>query len=146
MTRFILAAGVAALAISAPVGAKPGEGGGHGGGNKGQSAKADRGGGAMKAQHGGGGFKAAKVERRGGGQQFREFRPRRQRRHAQQVFERRRQRQVAKFDRGNRHDIVRVRDLRGDNRFDTRFASRGLIDGCPPGLGRRTMAACLRAS
>jgi len=137
MTRFILAAGVAALAISAPVGAKPGEGGGHGGGNKGQSVKADRGGGAMKAQRGGGEFKAAKVNR-SGGQHFANF-DRGGKGHAQK-FERHGNK-VAKFDRGNRHDIVRVRDLRDDNRFDSRFgdrfAGRGLIDGCPPGLAKK---------
>jgi hypothetical protein len=141
MTRFFLAAGVAALAISAPAAAKPGEGGGHGGGNKGQSAKVDRSGGSMKAQRGGG-FKAARVERHGGGPRFASFDRGGKGGGKSHAFKADRQfnkhaNKVAKFDRGNRHDVVRVRDLRDDNRFDTRFASRGLIDGCPPGLAKK---------
>jgi hypothetical protein len=141
MTRFILAAGVAALAITAPVGAKPGGGGGgggHGGGNGGQAAQ---------AQHGGGGYKAAKAERRGGGgQRFANFdrsgkgggnshafKAERHAFKADRQFNKHVNR-VAKIDRQN---IVRVRDLRGDKGFDTRFASRGLIEGCPPGLWKK---------
>ena len=130
MTRFILAAGVAALAITAPVGAKPG-GGGHGGGNGEQAASAQ--------QHGGGGSKAAKVqrsgsfksasakgERRGGGQRFASF-DRGGKGHAQK-FERRANK-VAKFDRGNRFNT----------QFGDRVATRGLINGdCPPGLWKKT--------
>ena len=56
MTKLFLAAGVAALAIAAPVSAKPEKGGG-GGEHKAHVAKAERGGG-----------KAAKIERRGGEQ------------------------------------------------------------------------------
>ena len=73
MTRFILAAGVAVLAITAPAGAKPG-GGGHGG-NMGQAAHADRGGGGGRAAfagggHGGGGQRFAGGGHGGGGQRF----------------------------------------------------------------------------
>ena len=60
MTRLFLAAGVAALAISAPAVAKPD--GGHGGGKGGQAAAVHGGGGG-----GGGGQNARSVERRGGG-------------------------------------------------------------------------------
>lgn len=56
MRRFILAAGVAALAIAAPAAADKGGNGNKGGGGQ-AAAKADR----------GGGGKAAKVENRGGG-------------------------------------------------------------------------------
>ena len=53
MTRLFLAAGVAALAIAAPVSA---ERGGKGGGDKGQAAKVERGGGKAAS---------AKTDRRG---------------------------------------------------------------------------------
>ena len=66
MRKLILAAGVAALAITAPVSAKPDKGGGQGG-----QAQAQRGGGGgQKAERrggGGGGQQAQRVERRGGG-------------------------------------------------------------------------------
>ena len=58
MTRWILAAGAAALAITAPVAAQKGD---HGGGKEhGQQAKANKGGGGQKADRG----------NRGGGQKF----------------------------------------------------------------------------
>jgi hypothetical protein len=75
MTRLILAAGVAAMAIATPLAAKPG--GGHGGdkgsaqaapqnnGNGGGGHKADRGDGGPKADRGGGGERG---HRGGGGQ------------------------------------------------------------------------------
>ena len=62
MTRLFLAAGVAALAISAPAAAKPG--GGHGGG--GQAAAVEQGGGGGHG-HGGGGGRAAVFAGGGGG-------------------------------------------------------------------------------
>ncbi|WP_309661430.1 hypothetical protein [Sphingomonas sp.] len=163
MTRFILAAGVAALAIAASAGAKPGGGGGggdHGGGNGDHAAQSQsdgggqHGGGGSRAQNGGGegggGFKAANVDRHGGGQRFANFDRGGHgggnggKGHAfkseRQAFKA--DRHVNGFagnDRGNRRDVVR--DLRGDNRFDSRigdrFASRGLIDGCPPGLAKK---------
>jgi len=74
MRKLILAAGVAALAITAPASAKPDKGGGHGGhaqaqGGGGGGQKAERGGG-QKAERrgGGGGQQAQRVERRGGGE------------------------------------------------------------------------------
>ena len=57
MTRLFLAAGVAALAISAPAAAKPG--GGHGGGQGGQAAAVERGGGGGGGHGRGGGNAAA---------------------------------------------------------------------------------------
>jgi hypothetical protein len=147
MTKLFLAAGVAALAMTAQAGAKPGgggggggggHGGGNGGGNKGQSAQVMRGG-------GGGGFKAARTERHGGGQRMANFdrgsggggkgHALKADRHVDRV---------ANFGHGNRHDqkfanrfdrrgVVGVRDFNGD-----RFVSnRGLIDGCPPGLWKK---------
>ena len=73
MTRLILAAGVAALAITAPASAKPGE---HGGGNGGDhAAQAPRGGGGnAQARGGGGGGQRMQVQRApqgGGGNGFR---------------------------------------------------------------------------
>lgn len=144
MTRFFLAAGVAALAITAQAGAKPGgggggggHGGGNGGGNKGQSAQVMRGGG------GGGGFKAARAERHGGGQRFANFdRGGGGRGHAWKAD--RHVDRVANFGHGNRHDqkfanridrrgVAGVRGFNGD-----RFVSnRGLIEGCPPGLWKK---------
>ncbi|MEO5611897.1 MAG: hypothetical protein ABIT68_03910 [Sphingomicrobium sp.] len=153
MTRFFLAAGVAALAITAPVAAKPGGGGGGGDHGGGHSAEASHGGGGghgggnnAQAMRGGGGFNSAKVERHGGGQRFANFdrggksRGGQSERHAfkaeRHAFKAERNgNHTARFDRGDR------RDLRGDNRFDNRigdrFASRGLIDGCPPGLAKK---------
>ena len=82
MTRLFLAAGVAALAITAPASAKPGEHGGGNGGNRaaqvpyggGGNAQA-RGGGGQRAQiqrapQGGGGGNAFRFENRGGGQRM----------------------------------------------------------------------------
>lgn len=87
MTRFILAAGVAALAITAPAAAGPhGGGGGHGnggghaatqnhgdGGGHGQQARQARGGGGQQARQarqarGGGEFRAQARQNRGGGE------------------------------------------------------------------------------
>ena len=69
MTRLFLAAGVAALAIAMPAGAKPGE---HGGGNGGErAAQTQKGGG--NAQRGGGAqrMQAQRAPRGGGGGAFR---------------------------------------------------------------------------
>ena len=67
MTKWILAAGAAALAITSPVLAD--RGGGHGGGRGGgQAASPDRGGGgAARADRGGGGNRAVRADRGGGG-------------------------------------------------------------------------------
>ena len=126
MTKLVLAAGVAALAIAAPATA---ERGGHGGGNKAHAAKADRGGGgkahAARSDRGGKAH-AAKADRRSG-QRFAAVSKGRAKaeRHVDKV---------AKFD---RRDVVRVRDIRGEDRFDRRIGSRGWADGCPPGLWKK---------
>jgi hypothetical protein len=142
MTRFFLAAGVAALAITAQAGAKPGGGGGgghgaeNGGGNKGQAARVERG--------GGGGSKAAGVGRGGGGQRFAmqahgggggKGHALKAQRHVTRVAKvdhvNRGQKQFA--NRVDRRGVVGVRDFNGD-----RFVSnRGLIEGCPPGLWKK---------
>ena len=141
MTKLFLAAGVAALAIAAPVSADPGGKGGGKGGNaqsaKGQSAKAERGGG--NKGH------SAKIDRRGGGQKFagqgrsngKEFKAERGK--DRTVFrDRDDNRRSAKFDRKDfkaankmdRRDVVRDRD------FDDNWNHPGKghwANGCPPG-------------
>ena len=74
MTRLFLAAGVAALALAVPAGAKPGGNGGGGGhGDRASASVQVRGGGGGHANngggfqaHGGGGFQVRSVERHGG--------------------------------------------------------------------------------
>ena len=69
-SKTLLAAGAAALAITAPVAAKPDKGGGNGGGN-GAGPRAEQrsggGGGQMRAERRGGGHQQIRIERRGGG-------------------------------------------------------------------------------
>ena len=69
MRNIFLTAGVAALAIAMPAGAKPGNGGGNGKGG-GQSAQVQHGGGGgnVERRGGGGGQARTQMERRGGGQ------------------------------------------------------------------------------
>ena len=140
MTKLFLAAGVAALAIAAPVSA---EKGGKGGEHKSHAAKAERGGG-----------KAAKVERHGGAKHFakqdkgkgREFKA--ERRQDRAVFrDRDDDRRFAKFDRkefkaankADRRDVARARDFDRDRHFDRDRDfdddwDRGHWAGsCPPG-------------
>lgn len=156
MTRFILAAGVAALAITAPVAAERGE---KGGGNKGQAGH------AAKVERGGGGkAQSARVDRRGGGQRFAQMeqsdrgkgrdakssravnRIDRGDRQVNRAAMRGDDRRAARFDRkdlnndrgarianrGDRRDRSWIRDL-DDGRFNP---GRGiaLTNGCPPGL------------
>ncbi|HUE78295.1 MAG TPA: hypothetical protein VMN38_01505 [Sphingomicrobium sp.] len=120
MTKLFFAAGVAALAIAAPVAA---ERGGKGDEKKGQAAKAERGGKA-----------SAKSDRRG---------PQRvamqERGKGREANVERRQQRAVKLDRkdrdvriAGRRDVARVRDLNG-NWF---VPGRGgpIVNGCPPGL------------
>ena len=114
MTRFLLAAGVAALAISAPAASKPGgNGGGHG------HAAAKQGGGGKgaqaKAQARGGDRKQARAENRGAKGQ----RPNRaQVRVAQQKHEMRgRKAERVAIDRGHRMERVRQADNHQARRF-----------------------------
>ena len=153
MTKLFLAAGVAALAIAAPVSADPGKGGGKGGG-KSHAAKVERGGGkhhAAKAERGGnkgqfakaerGGGKAFKAER-GGGKAFKAKGPDREFKSASKwkgngksdkaEFKARGRdddRQFAKFDRKDR-DVVQVRD------FDEDWDRGHWAGDCPPGLSK----------
>jgi hypothetical protein len=188
MTKWILAAGAAALAITTPAIAD--RGGGHGGGKGGgQAAQANTGGGgnarAAKADRGGGGNARAVKADRGGGGQARAFRADRggghaakadrgtshQMRSAQRFADRGHDNKQAHAVRGtgfndqgkNRghgdRGIVRVQDNNrivvgsrdfdkhgvrtvriDDIRFNQRFArigTRGLINGCPPGLDKK---------
>ena len=153
MTKWMLAAGAAALAIVTPALAQQGQGGDKGKGQgqaKGQSAKADRGGGGGKADRGGG--QAMKADRGNGS--GREMRVERK---AEQRFDRREDRgnkgkQQARIDRNDRRDdrvgmrnVDRNRDFRvatGDSgRFVPRWNENGLVrgfaDGCPPGLAKK---------
>ena len=143
MTKLFLAAGVAALAIAAPVSAKPDKGGG--GDHKGHSAKAEGGGGGHKSH--------AKAERRGGNVAFKakgsnrefkaQFNDKRQDRDFKHAFKskgRDDDRNFAKFDRKDRQ-VVRYRDI-DDDRFDRRVRSAYWEDNswCPPGHAK---AGCM---
>ena len=143
MTRLFLAAGVAAMAISAPVAAQPGEKGG----NKGQAAKADRGGGgkARSAR-----VERPKAQRQGNVQRFAQAdradrgkgRAAKADRQVNRIAVRGDDRRIAKFDRKDRgakianridrRDGVWIRDL-NDGRF-TPGRGIALANGCPPGL------------
>ena len=143
MTRLFLAAGVAALAITAPLAAKPGGGGhgnnnaearpGGGGGGGGQAQKAQRGGGGGQAQsfqrqRGGGGgqaqsfqrrgggraFQVQRVERQGGGQRFQMQRQQRAQRFAFQERGRGHGTKAAQVDRGQRMRNVERQQVRGN--------------------------------
>jgi hypothetical protein len=189
MTKWIVAAGAAALAITSPALA---ERGGHGGEKGGQQAtKADKGGSnaragkvdsgrggnahATKADRGGGGggqAHFAKSDRTGGNRAVKADRVsdhggRSVQRSADRGHDNKQShamRQAGFNDQGKNRGhaergIVRVQDNNrivvgsrdfdrhgvrtvriDDNRFNQRFASigtRGLIDGCPPGLARK---------
>ncbi|MEO7814874.1 MAG: hypothetical protein ABIR87_05450 [Sphingomicrobium sp.] len=151
MSKILLAASAAVLAIASPAFAdKGGHGGGHGnggsdhasGGNAGQSMKADRGngggkrgGGEMMRQAGNGG-QEMKMHGNGGGKEMRQ---------AHAGGGRHERDNAGRDNRGN--DRVRVinQDL-GDHHDDDRgrFATRrfndgfgGFANGCPPGLAKK---------
>jgi hypothetical protein len=166
MRIWMLAAGAAALAITAPALADP-KGGGQGGGKggKGQSAQVERGGGQTKARGGGDrGRKGqlAQGERRGGEQrQLKSDRGQGKQSLAQaQRDERRAAKALRVEDRGDRgrgrgqddvrvvragkadRDVVRVVDddiviRRAFDRDLFPGRGRGLIAGCPPGLFKK---------
>lgn len=148
MTKWMLAAGAAALAIVTPALAQKGHGGDKGQGH-GQSAKPDRGGG------GNGGHGAMKAERGNGGGQMRMDRKAEQR-IVQRESHGNKGHKEARFDRndrGHNNDNVRIdRDVNhgrgvrianndGSNRFLPRWNDNGLVrgfaDGCPPGLAKK---------
>src|SRR5687767_3499173 len=127
MTKLFLAAGVAALAIAAPVSAKPEKGGG--GERKAHVAKADKGGGQAKA------FKAKGADRQVKAREFkaakapnREFKAAK-RVEFKQAGKSKADRAFAKFDRKDR-DVVRVRD------FDDDWDRGHWAGSCPPGLSK----------
>lgn len=153
MLKWMLAAGAAALAITAPVAAQGR--GGHGGGKEhGQQEKAQKGGGAPKADRG----------NRGGGNDHAMRGPQRMEKPRAVQKEARGQGQMrvkpedhgkgnAKADRGG-PDRVMVRDNRGNGaqvvrlgrhdddfhfvpRWNDRGLVRGFVDGCPPGLAKK---------
>lgn len=159
MSRWMLAAGAAALAIVSPVLAQKG---GHGGGNDkggGHAAKAEHGGNqAMKADRGNGGGQAMRVEHGHGGggghamraehQPVRQFVQREQHGHGggnDHVRAARDNHQDrVDFRDGNRGNDVRIAQVnRGDEgaRFVPRWNNhglvRGFVDGCPPGLAKK---------
>lgn len=162
MTKWMLAAGAAALAITSPAFAQKGHGGGsdHG---QGQGAKQDRGGGGnggMKAErgNGGAGMRAMKVDRGNGGGQTRMER-KAEHRSVQREDHGNNGHQQARFDRADRghktdngrvmgndrreaRDMVRnaerVRDVRianddRGNRFVPRWDESGLVRGLADG-------------
>ena len=137
MVKWILAAGAAALALSAPVlanqdkgnkGGQSARGGGNGGGGGGQKAERGNGGGGQKAERGGGGQErqAQRVERRDDDRQRRQAQrverrdDDRQERRAQRV-ERREDRVVdRRIDRDDRREL---RAERRDDRRDIRVVN-----------------------
>jgi len=148
MTRFFLAAGVAALAITAQAGAKPGGGGGgghgagNGDGNKGQAVRVERGGGGFKAAavgHGGGQRFAMQAHGGGGGKSHAWKAEGHTVRAAKVDHVNRHEQRIA--NRIDRRDVVRSRDLRVENGFNPQFGKhgqyRGLAEGCPPGLWKK---------
>ena len=149
MTRWILAAGAAALAITAPVAAQKGDKGG--GKEHSQHAKASKGGGDQKADRG----------NRGGGQKFVQRDDKQSRGGGKSEAKQDRGNDRAmKADRGNRGND-KVRDVRVDRsrdrdddvrivrvdrddddfrfvpRWNDRGLVRGFVDGCPPGLAKK---------
>jgi hypothetical protein len=138
MTKLFLAAGVAALAIAAPVAAKPDKAGG--GDHKGHVAKAERGGGQAKA------FKAKGADRQVKAREFKAAKaPNREFKSAKRVeFKQagksKGDRAFAKIDRKDRdfkaankidrRDVVRVRD------FDDDWDRGHWAGSCPPGLSK----------
>ena len=155
MTKWMLAAGAAALAIVTPALAEQGQGGGKDKGqsqSQGKAAKPDRGGG------GNGGGRAMKSDRGNGGGQMRVERK------AEQRFVQRddrgnkgqKQARIDRSERGSKNDNVRFdrngRNDRRDDRIDLRTVDRGdrflprwtdnglvrgFADGCPPGLAKK---------
>jgi hypothetical protein len=154
MRIWMLAAGAAALAITAPSLAQQGGGQGRGQGGKDKPAQVERGGGKAKEHAGNGGGKpAAKQERgrdsamkadRGGPGLANERRDDRRALKASREDNRGRGNDVRTV-KANR-DSVRVRDLGDEDvvvirrSFDREFfpgRGRGLIAGCPPGLDKK---------
>jgi hypothetical protein len=153
MRNWMLAAGAAALAITAPAIAQQG-------GGKDKGAKAERGGGQSQASRGGNG-KQQKADRgQGGGNRGLAGAQREDRRAANAARaddrgDRGRGRDDAvRAAKGPKQDVVRVRDRGRDDdrrlvrvrdiddddfvgRWDGRGFARGFVNGCPPGLDKK---------
>jgi len=120
MRKMFLAAGVAALAISAPVASKPGENKGNQSGQSAERQEQQRGGGQKAKANRGGGGQQARAERRGGGQQMRVERSNRGQqarieRSSQMRFaqvERGRQDKARNDNRGRQAEVRQVREKR----------------------------------
>ncbi|MCY7339462.1 MAG: hypothetical protein LH465_05855 [Sphingomonas bacterium] len=143
MSKWIFAAGAAAIALSAPTLADPGGNKGKGGGDRhGQSAKRDGGGhaksAAVRTEHRGGGALRVAKNDRGRGED------------KQRVRDDHRGNNVVRIkgnDRGQLRDRNDDRDYaRLSNRDDDRRLARvnynddyrrGLSNGCPPGLAKK---------
>ena len=137
MTKLFLAAGVAALAIAAPVSAKPEKGGG--GEHKGHVAKVERGGGGQAKA-----FKAKGPDRQVKAREFkarefksakgpnREFKAVNKSKGDERSFAKfdRKDRDIKFADRFDRRDVVRVRD------FDDDWDRGHWAGSCPPGLSK----------
>ena len=125
MTRLVLAAGVAALALAAPAAAKPGERGGDRGGQAAKVSGGDHK--AARAERGGHRAHDQKIEQRGGGQRFeaRSFERGGERRSVQRI-ERGSNQRFAAFERGGKRDSdarIERRQQRAakiENRIDRR--------------------------
>lgn len=157
MRMWMLAAGAAALAISAPALADKGGGGhgGHGGGKGGQQAQQSggKGGGHGNANRGGGDFKAhgqqqtvARGHGGGGGKGRGHIETARVKEHGNRIrVEEAHNTKINRHDdrvlpRDLRHDRVRVADLDHDGfvpRWGEHGFARGFVDGCPPGLAKK---------
>jgi len=141
MRKWILAAGAAALAVTAPALADPNKGGKGGNkgaqhaehgqqggkpardhGAKGDFPKAERGGGKGQdnARREGKAFKPARIDGDRGKDDMRIVRP-----------------DDDRQGRGRDRDVVRVRDFDDDGRFAGRRFARGFDNGCPPGLAKK---------
>ena len=165
MSKWMLAAGAAALAVMSPAIAERGQGGGKGGGkdHAAHNMKGEKGGARAQKSRGGGGDRSAHVQKaRGnkgdGGQQVRFARDdNRGRGHGSEKVrvkdDDNRGRGQMKFDdrgkdgarvvRVDDDDVHVVRlnrhddDFRWTTRWDGNGLRRGFVDGCPPGLAKK---------
>jgi hypothetical protein len=147
MLKWMLAAGAAALAITAPVAAQKG---GHGGGKEhGQQMKTSKGGGGQKADRGnrGSGQKFVQRDEHKGQGQMKMKQEDHGKGHAQPAHADRGDRgkgnvQVARD--ANRGNVARIARFDRDDdgvrfvpRWNDRGLVRGFVDGCPPGLDKK---------
>jgi hypothetical protein len=130
MTKLFLAAGVAALAIAAPVSAKPDKGGG-GGEHKAHVAKAEKGGGQTKAFKAKGADRQFKsvVKAKGHDREFKAVNKWKGDDRRIAKFDRK-DREIKIADKFDRRDVVRVRD------FDDDWDRGHWAGNCPPGLSK----------